>query len=114
MANWNYPTVEEEFSLYQQGYGYLAVWVDREVVSLSASKGTLVAYEVDTDRKVIVLHAAVPLEDTSTEDAFAEAIKYLKAECEVWQCNGVELTDDNSKIPTTARKGGPGLGPTGY
>ncbi len=83
-SDWHFPTMGEEFQLYQAGHGALAIRVERGEIELASDSVSLVAYEVRPAAKAIAVHAVIGLDGKPRDREAVNA--FLAEEAKTWDC----------------------------
>lgn len=84
ISEWHYPSMHEEWQLYQAGRGNLAYLSTKGIVEYASNSRNLVAYEVRPAAKAIVCRAIIGLDGAPIEEQ--AVLEFLKREGEVFSC----------------------------
>lgn len=82
--NWHYPSLAEEWQLYEAGRGDLALLSSRGIVEYASNSVNLVAYEVRPSAAAIVCRAIIGLNGAPVDEQ--AALEYLTKEGERFSC----------------------------
>jgi len=96
LVDWHYPGVAEEQQLYDSGYQHLARLVKSGRVSLAASEGALIAYEVLPEHRTIVVLAIIGLD--GAEPNQQAALEYIQSESLTWSCPIIVRADNEAGV----------------